>query len=219
MKKDKKDLWHRLKLRKDRASDGRDRMMRAIVFWGKNKPDEYMSLIPPVQYVAPNTKSQLVELIHAFVDNIEASGARDDWRVVYSHSPEFGQYIKEEGSVPVFSVPVVPGDADEFVRHLRKAKKKFTGIQEQFAEARHTYAMTGKHWILESPTGFLGFVNRARIAERFMEISEKAPPSEKMERFIGKMKKSGEFEKRYGDDWKSVLYATAWKNYNRTKNS
>ena len=40
-------------------------------------------------------------------------------------------------------------------------------------------------------------------------IFEKAPPGAKAERFIKKHKK--EFKKRYGDAWKEVLYATAWK--------
>ena len=45
---------------------------------------------------------------------------------------------------------------------------------------------------------------------RYAEIiSEKAPPGKKAKRFIKKAKP--DFKKRYGDAWKEVLYATAWK--------
>jgi predicted GNAT family acetyltransferase len=41
------------------------------------------------------------------------------------------------------------------------------------------------------------------------KLDEKAPPSEKAERFIQKNKEN--FKKRYGARWKEVLYATAQK--------
>lgn len=44
-------------------------------------------------------------------------------------------------------------------------------------------------------------------------IMEVAPPSEKIERFIKKNKKA--FRERYGKDWERILYATAWKMYNK----
>lgn len=43
----------------------------------------------------------------------------------------------------------------------------------------------------------------------YAPLSEKAPPGKKAERFIRKRKK--DFKKRYGDAWRQVLYATAWK--------
>lgn len=40
-------------------------------------------------------------------------------------------------------------------------------------------------------------------------LDEKAPPGKKAKRFLKRAKK--DFQKRYGDAWKEVLYATAWK--------
>lgn len=40
-------------------------------------------------------------------------------------------------------------------------------------------------------------------------LDEKAPPGKKAKSFIRKRKK--DFQDRYGDAWKQVLYATAWK--------
>lgn len=49
------------------------------------------------------------------------------------------------------------------------------------------------------------------IDEGIQGIVEKAPPGKKAQRFIKKLKP--EFKKRYGEAWKQVLYATAWKNF------
>ena len=52
------------------------------------------------------------------------------------------------------------------------------------------------------------------IIEKFQrELAEKAPPGQKAERFIKKHK--AEFKDRYGDNWKQVLYATAWKRFGK----
>lgn len=40
-------------------------------------------------------------------------------------------------------------------------------------------------------------------------LSEKAPPGEEAEQWIIDNKEA--FKKKYGEDWESVLYATAWK--------
>ena len=57
-----------------------------------------------------------------------------------------------------------------------------------------------------------------RLAARRHRIGamtlEAAPPNEKAEDFIQKAKAS--FKSRYGDDWKKVLYATAWKRFGKT---
>lgn len=42
-------------------------------------------------------------------------------------------------------------------------------------------------------------------------LIEKAPPSKEAEDWIKANKE--EFKKQYGDDWESVLYATAWEKY------
>jgi hypothetical protein len=44
-------------------------------------------------------------------------------------------------------------------------------------------------------------------------LEEKAPPD--MEDWIKANKEK--FKKRYGDDWKEVLYATAWNIHNKNK--
>jgi len=41
------------------------------------------------------------------------------------------------------------------------------------------------------------------------DLAERAPATRKGERFIRRHK--AEFKERYGDNWKGVLYATAWK--------
>jgi predicted nucleotidyltransferase len=47
------------------------------------------------------------------------------------------------------------------------------------------------------------------------DLAERAPPTRKGERFIRKHK--AEFKDRYGDNWKGVLYATAWKLFGEDK--
>lgn len=54
-----------------------------------------------------------------------------------------------------------------------------------------------------------------RPFEFFRSLAEAAPPGKKAERFIKKRKK--DFQDRYGDDWESVLYATAWKLFGNKK--
>lgn len=44
-------------------------------------------------------------------------------------------------------------------------------------------------------------------------IKEVAPPSKKIEKFIKGSKQ--DFKKRYGKNWEKILYATAWKKYNK----
>lgn len=44
-------------------------------------------------------------------------------------------------------------------------------------------------------------------------VTETAPPSKKAEDFIVSLKK--DFQKRYGDQWKPILYALSWKLYNK----
>lgn len=44
---------------------------------------------------------------------------------------------------------------------------------------------------------------------RYGTIVESIPPGKKAHKFVAK--REAEFKKRYGDAWKSVLYATAWK--------
>ena len=44
-------------------------------------------------------------------------------------------------------------------------------------------------------------------------LIEKSPPSDKAERFIKKNKES--FQDKYGEQWKEVLYSTAWKMHNK----
>lgn len=49
------------------------------------------------------------------------------------------------------------------------------------------------------------------IVEGIEGIAERAPPGRKAKRFIKKL--TPQFKERYGDAWKQVLYATAWKNF------
>ena len=53
----------------------------------------------------------------------------------------------------------------------------------------------------------------------FQQFSERAltkSEEEKKEEIVKSMKDNkGDFKKRYGDDWKSVMYATATKNAKR----
>lgn len=44
-------------------------------------------------------------------------------------------------------------------------------------------------------------------------LSEIAPPSKEIEAWILKMKPA--FKKQYGNSWKEVLYASAWKRFNK----
>lgn len=47
------------------------------------------------------------------------------------------------------------------------------------------------------------------------KLFETAPPGKKAEDFITHHKK--EFKKRYGSDWGSYLYGTAWKKFGKKK--
>lgn len=59
--------------------------------------------------------------------------------------------------------------------------------------------------------------NGISLNEAFVKIMERAPKNPKAEKFIKKSK--SEFKKRYGDRWKEVLYATAWKMFGESDNS
>jgi len=52
-----------------------------------------------------------------------------------------------------------------------------------------------------------------KIEEKREIVREVSPPDEESERFIKKSKAS--FKDRYGEDWASYLYGTAWKMYNK----
>lgn len=51
------------------------------------------------------------------------------------------------------------------------------------------------------------------LAQESVALDEKAPPG--MENWIRARK--AEFKKRYGDRWQEILYATAWKQYNKNE--
>ena len=48
-----------------------------------------------------------------------------------------------------------------------------------------------------------------------IKLSEVSPPSGPARRFSKKPEVKAAFKKRYGDRWKEVMYATAWKMHNR----
>lgn len=51
--------------------------------------------------------------------------------------------------------------------------------------------------------------------EAASKLFETAPPGRKAEEFITHNKK--EFQHRYGKDWESYLYGTAWKKFGKKK--
>lgn len=72
---------------------------------------------------------------------------------------------------------------------------------------RKTINLINHFAMLEHDEEFGSYV----IVENAELIDEKAPPGKKAKRFIKKL--TPQFKKRYGDAWKQVLYATAWKNF------
>ena len=46
-------------------------------------------------------------------------------------------------------------------------------------------------------------------------LLEKAPPDEKLTKWIEDPKTKAEYKKRYGDNWEGRLYSMAWMIYNR----
>jgi len=58
----------------------------------------------------------------------------------------------------------------------------------------------------------------AKLFEENMVIVEKAPPDEKLQKWLEEPSTKAEFKKRYGDEWEEIMYATAWKIYNGKKN-
>jgi hypothetical protein len=57
---------------------------------------------------------------------------------------------------------------------------------------------------------WINLVESAQTEETPVDtLDERAPHTKKGEKFIKKHK--AEFKKRYGDMWKQILYATAWK--------
>lgn len=69
----------------------------------------------------------------------------------------------------------------------------------------------------EKETGKIYYVSRGRVCYPISkkEIEEVAPPSKESEKWISKVK--DKFKKQYGEDWKQVLYAAAWKRFNKSK--
>lgn len=55
------------------------------------------------------------------------------------------------------------------------------------------------------------------LKENTIDIREVAPPDAALKRFVEKPSVKKDFKKRYGDEWKSVLFATAWAMFNRKK--
>jgi hypothetical protein len=55
------------------------------------------------------------------------------------------------------------------------------------------------------------------LFEQTCVIVEKAPPDEKIQKWLEEPSTKADFKKRYGDDWEEVMYATAWKVYNDKK--
>ena len=51
--------------------------------------------------------------------------------------------------------------------------------------------------------------------ESKQSVNEVSPPSGPARRFSKKPEVKAAFKKRYGDRWKEVMYATAWKMHNR----
>lgn len=56
---------------------------------------------------------------------------------------------------------------------------------------------------------------RKITTDDFNPINEVSPPSGPARRFSKKPEVKAAFKKRYGDRWKEVMYATAWKMHNQ----
>jgi len=67
--------------------------------------------------------------------------------------------------------------------------------------------------LIQVPKISESFSNKGSFLLELHNLNEKSPPSEKAEKFIKSSKK--DFKKRYGKNWKRVLYATAWKNFDK----
>ena len=52
-------------------------------------------------------------------------------------------------------------------------------------------------------------------SEEVQSVNEISPPSGPARRFSKKPEVKASFKKRYGDRWKEVMYATAWKMHNK----
>ena len=63
-------------------------------------------------------------------------------------------------------------------------------------------------------TSFLEHIRKIASSD-FSPINEVSPPSGPARRFSKKPEVKAAFKKRYGDRWKEVMYATAWKMHNR----
>jgi hypothetical protein len=79
------------------------------------------------------------------------------------------------------------------------------GMPSGFADARGLFDALKK--------GLEPMKKGKKVEESVEQINEVTPPDEKSERFVKKAKAS--FKDRYGDDWASYLYGTAWKQYNK----
>jgi hypothetical protein len=83
-------------------------------------------------------------------------------------------------------------------------------LQYDLVEAvdMHTNERVG--WKFSSPV----YARRAFNEQFARTITESAPPSKKIEKWIQRVKPI--FQKRYGDDHGSYLYGRAWKMYNKS---
>ena len=66
----------------------------------------------------------------------------------------------------------------------------------------------------------LAAINEAfnQLFEENVVIVEKAPPDEKLQKWLEDPATKADFKKRYGDEWEEIMYATAWKIYNGKQN-
>ena len=204
------------------------------------KPLTGVQMIPPMFYHPPQTKHELGRMLDQTVKNMTPHIVDDEWRIVHPHQPEYSKYVKEGRE---FRSRVIPGDSDLFVRAMRKGKSANPESTNEDVRVwvDNWYEEHGGNWVLSEKTDLLTFMayglgegcqccqdrsgdgaslgsvllkllalrNSRRIGS--LAVDESAPPTEKAERFVKSAK--GDFRTRYGDRWKQVLYATAWKRF------
>lgn len=95
------------------------------------------------------------------------------------------------------------------VNYLNTLSQKVDAL-EDFLEALDESVLT----VEEVTSGDIAQVTLPLMMLRRRKVYEKAPPDKSIEDDFIKPNKS-RFRRMYGDDWEQILYATAWKIYNR----
>lgn len=184
----------------------KDGYRKLIIVVGQDQVSEFGNLIP--KYNGKDGR-------HGFYDfediQVVSAGNRVD-----PDSEKAKEMTADTMSASVLRKLAADGHFDEWTDEKGKKQLGFkSGVPDTLGD-------TDKRILFNKVrTGMkLAAINEAfeRLFEESVVIVEKAPPDEKIQKWLEDPATKADFKKRYGDEWEEIMYATAWKIYNGKKN-